>query len=84
MKPIEDLKEVCIDLTNKMKTIKIEKELDGQTKEELIQFLVSSKDVFARTHSNIIRIDPTIISRALNIDSNVTLVQQKKRQFNKV
>ena len=50
-------------------------------KEELVAFLRKNKDVFACSHKDIPRIDPSMAEHKLNTDPKYPLVRQKKRRF---
>lgn len=74
MMPIEDLEEICLDLANTTKTVRIVEELDNKLKGQLIHFIQYIKDVFASTHSDMVGIDSIIMCHALNIDPNVIAI----------
>jgi hypothetical protein len=50
-------------------------------KEELVAFLRHNKDVFAWSHEDMPRIDPSVIVHRLNVDPNYRPVKQRRRTF---
>jgi hypothetical protein len=50
-------------------------------KEELVVFLRHNSNVFAWSHEDMPRIDPSVIVHKLNVDSNHRAVKQRKRTF---
>jgi len=55
--------------------------LSKREKDELIAFLCKNKDIFAWSHRDIPRVDPSMAEHKLNIDPRYPLVKQKKRRF---
>ena len=41
--------------------------MEEKTKQELIQFLMKSKDVFAWSHEDMLGINPSVITHHLNV-----------------
>ena len=54
--------------------------MEEKTKQDLIEFLKRSTNVFAWIHENMPRIDPVITHR-LNVSPSYKLVRQKKKMF---
>jgi len=80
----EKTEDVNINPNDTTKIMKVLKDLEEGINKGLIRFLRNNKDMFAQTHSDMVGIDPRVMSHALNIDPQVTPVRQKKRQFDKV
>ena len=55
--------------------------MEKKTKQDLVQFLKKSIDVFAWSHEDMPGIDPNVISHRLNVCPSTKLVRQKKRVF---
>ena len=55
--------------------------MEKKTKQDLVQFLKKSIDVFAWSHEDMPDIDPSVISHRLNVCLSTKLVRQKKRLF---
>lgn len=55
--------------------------LEGELKDELIQFLKNNKDVFAWTTTDMPGIEPKVITHKLNVNPSRKLVKQKKQSF---
>ncbi|KAL5583459.1 hypothetical protein UlMin_015901 [Ulmus minor] len=53
-----------------------------QLRTDLINFLRDHRDVFARSHEDMLGIDPKVIVHRLNIDPSFRPVKQKRRNFN--
>ena len=52
-----------------------------KTKQDLVEFLKKSIDVFAWSHEDMPGIDPSVITHHLNVFSSYKPVGQKKRVF---
>ena len=81
--PIEDLQEVRLEEEDPTRVVKVGINLETTTKEALIAFLRKNQDVFAWSHKDMVGIDPSISCHHLNIDSNFSPVQQKRRLLDK-
>ena len=81
--PIEDLQEVRLEEEDSTRVVKVGINLETTTKETLIAFLRKNKGVFAWSHKDMVGIDPNISCHHLNIDSNFSPVQQKRRLLDK-
>ena len=79
--PIEVLEDFPLDESNSEKFTRIKTSMEGKTKQDLVQFLKKSTDVFAWSHENMPRIDPRVITHRLNVSSSYKLVCQKRRVF---
>ena len=55
--------------------------MEEKTKQDLVQFLRKSIDLFAWGHEDMPEIDQSVITRRLNVYSSSKLVRQKKRVF---
>ena len=55
--------------------------LSNEEKEQLRRVLLGNADAFAWSHSDIVRIDPTLASHKLNIIATTKPVRQKIRRF---
>lgn len=78
---IEELEEVSLDMSNPEKKVLVGTQLTKEDKDELISFLKENKDVFAWSHKDIPRIDPSVAEHKLNIDPRHLPVRQKKKRF---
>ena len=79
--PIEVLEDFPLDESNSEKFTRIKTSMEGKTKQDLVQFLKKSTDVFAWSHEDMPRIDPRVITHRLNVSSSYKLVCQKRRVF---
>ena len=77
MEHIEELEEIPLSSTDVTWTVKIGKSLAAETKQKLKKFLQDNQDVFVWSHSDMVGIDPNIISHILNIDPKHPPTQQK-------
>ena len=72
--PIEVLEDVPLDESNSEKFTRTKTSMEEKTKQDLIQFLKKSTDVFAWSHEDMPRIDPRVITHRLNVSSSYKLV----------
>ncbi|XP_074305107.1 uncharacterized protein LOC141640045 [Silene latifolia] len=79
--PKEELDEVVLDPQFPARTILVEADCADNIREKIIEFLRTNMDCFAWSHSNMIGIDPSVITHRLNIDPGFPPVQQKRRKF---
>ena len=79
--PIEVLEDFPLDESNSEKFTRIKTSIEEKTKQDLVQFLKKSTDVFAWSHEDMPRIDPRVITHRLNVSSSYKLVCQKRRVF---
>ena len=79
--PVEKLEDMLLDDSNHERTKKIRTLASPAIRQELTAFLRSNRDVFAWTHEDMPRIDPSIIVHRLNVSPSIPPIQQKKRVF---
>ena len=79
--PIEVLEDVPLDESNSEKFTRLKTSMEEKMKQDLVQFLKKSTDVFAWSHEDMPRIDPRVITHRLNVSSSYKLVCQKRRVF---
>ena len=80
-KSIKVLKDVPLDESNSEKFTRIGTSMEVKTKQDLVQFLKKSTDVFAWSHENMLGIDPSVITHHLNVSLSYKPVHQKRRVF---
>ena len=80
-KPVEKLEEVFLDDSNHKRTTKIGTLASPTVRQELIAFLRSNRDIFAWTHEDMPKIDPSVIIHRLNVSPSFPPIRQKKRVF---
>ena len=80
-KPVEKLEEVFLDYSNHKRTTKIGTPASPTVRQELITFLRSNRDIFAWTHEDMPKIDPSVIIHRLNVSPSFPPIRQKKRVF---
>ena len=80
-KPIEVLEDVTLDENNPEKYTRVGVSMEKKTKQNLVQFLKESTDVFAWSHEDMPGIDPSVITHHLNVNPSFKPVRQKKRVF---
>ena len=80
-KPIEALEDVPLDESNPKRFTRIGTSMEEKTKQDLVQFLRKSIDVFVWSHEDMPGIDPSVITHHLNVYASSKLVCQKKRFF---
>ena len=80
-KPVEKLEEVFLDDSNHKRTTKIGTPASPTVRQELITFLRSNRDIFAWTHEDMPKIDPSVIIHRLNVSPSFPPIRQKKRVF---
>ena len=80
-KSIEVLRDVPLDESNLEKFTRIGTSMQVKTKQDLVQFLKKSTNVFAWSHENMPRIDPSVITHHLNVSLSYKPVHQKGRVF---
>ena len=81
MEPVEKLQEVLLDNSNHEQTTKIGTLASPTVHQELIAFLRSNRDIFAWTHEDLPKIDPSVIIHRLNVSPSFPPIRQKKRVF---
>ena len=80
-KPTEVLEDIPLEEGNPEKFTRIGTSMKEKTKQDLVQFLRKSIDVFAWNHEDMPGIDPSVITHRLNVHLSSKLVRQKKRVF---
>ena len=78
--PIEVLEDVPLDESNLEKFTRIETSMKKK-KQDLIQFLKKSMDVFTWSHEDMLGINLSVITYCLNVSLSHKPVHQKKRVF---
>ena len=80
--PVEELESIKLDDQHPERVVQIGSQLPGCLWDQLISLFTEHKDVFAWSHEDMPRIDPSIIAHRLNIDPVHKTVIQKRRRFN--
>ena len=65
--PIKVLEDIPLDEGNPEKFTRIGTSMEKKTKQDLVQFLRKSIDVFTWNHEDMPRIDPSVITHRLNM-----------------
>ena len=79
--PTEALEDIPLDENNPEKYTRVGADMEKKTKQDLVQFLKKSINVFTRNHEDMLGIDPSVISHHLNVCPSTKPVRQKKRVF---
>ena len=79
--PTEVLEDVLLQENDHEKFTRIKTGMKEKMKQNLVQFLKKSIDVFTWSHKDMLGIDPNIITHRLNVYLSSKLVRQKKRVF---
>ena len=79
--PTEVLEDIPLEEGNPEKFTKIGTSMKEKTKKDLVQFLRENINVFAWSHEDMPRIDPSVITHRLNVYPSSKPVLQKKRVF---
>ena len=77
----EVLEHIPLEEGNPEKFTRIGISMKEKTKQDLVQFLRKSIDVFAWSHENMPGINPSVITHRLNVHPSSKPVRQKKRVF---
>ena len=80
-KPTKALEDIPLDENNPEKYTRVGADMEKKTKQDLLQFLKKSIDVFAWSHKDMPGIGLSVISYRLNVCPSTEPVQQKKRVF---
>ena len=75
------LKDIPLDENNPEKYTRVGVNMERKTKQDLVQFLKKSIDVFAWSHENMPGIDPSVIIHRLYVYPSSKPMRQKKRVF---
>ena len=81
VEPTEALEDIPSNENNLEKYTRVRADMKKKTKQNLVQFLKKSIDVFAWSHEDMLGIDPSVITHHLNIYPSTKTVRQKKRVF---
>ena len=81
VEPTEVLEDIPLEEGNPEKFTKIGTSMKEKTKKDLVQFLRENINVFAWSHEDMPRIDPSVITHCLNVYPSSKPVRQKKRVF---
>ena len=81
VEPTEVLEDIPLDENNPEKYTRVGVNMERKTKQDLVQFLKKSIDVFAWSHENMPGIDPSVITHRLYVYPSSKPVRQKKRVF---
>ena len=81
MEPVEKLEEIPLDSSDPGRTTKIGTLTNPTIRQELITFLRGNRDVFAWSHDDMPRIDPSVMVHRLNVSPAFPPIRQKKRVF---
>ena len=79
--PTKVLEDVPLDDNNPKKYTRIGASMEKKTKQDHVQFLKKSINVFAWSHEDIPGIDPSVITHLLNVYPSSKPIRQKKRIF---
>lgn len=77
----ELLEDIPLDKNNPEKYTRVGASMKGKIKQDLVQFLKKSIDVFAWSHEDMLGIDPNVITYRLNVYPSSKPVRQKKKVF---
>ena len=78
---IEVLEDVPLDESNPEKFTRIGTSMEEKTKQDLVQFLNKSMNVFAWNHEDMPGVDLSVITYRLNVSPSYKPVRQKRRVF---
>ena len=81
VEPTEVLEDVLLYESNPEKFTRIRASMEKKTKQDLVQFLKKSNDVFTWSHEDMSGIDPSVITHCLNVYPSSKPVRQRKRVF---
>ena len=81
VEPIKELEEVTLDVLKPERTTRIGTLSSQMVRQALTTFLKENQDVFAWSHENISRIDPSIIVHRLNVSPSSHPIRQRIRVF---
>ena len=79
--PTEVLEDIPLEEGNPKKFTRIGTSMKEKTKQDLVQFLRKSIDVFAWSHEDMLGIDLSVNTHRLNVHPSSKPVRQKKRVF---
>ena len=76
--PIEVMEDVPLDKSNLEKFTKIGTSMEEKTKQDLVQFLQKSMDVFALSYEDMPGIDLSVITHHLNVSPSYSLSVRRR------
>ena len=79
--PTEALEDIPLDENNPERYTRIRVDMEKKTKQDLVQFLKKSIDVFVWSHEDMPGINPSVITHRLNVYPSSKPVWQKKKVF---
>ena len=79
--PVKELKEILLNDSKPDQTTRIGTLASPTIRQALTTFLKDNRDVFAWSHEDMPRIDPSIMVHRLNVSPSFPLVHQKKQVF---
>ena len=79
--PIKELEEVTLDISKPKRTTRIGTLASWPVRQTLTAFLRDNQDIFAWSHKDMSRIDPSVIVHRLNVSPSFSTIWQKKQVF---
>ena len=79
--PVEELEEIILDELRPERTSRMGTLASLMIRQDLAGFLRMNQDVFAWSHEDMTRIDPSVIVHRLNVNSASSPIRQKKWVF---
>ena len=79
--PVEKLEEILLDDSKLDRTTKIGTLTNPAVRQVLTTFLRNIRDVFAQSHEDMPRINPSVMVHRLNVSPSFPPIRQKKRMF---
>ena len=79
--PIKELEEVTLDISRPKRTTRIGTLASWPVCQTLTAFLRDNQDIFAWSHKDMSRIDPSVIVHRLNVSPSFSTIWQKKQVF---
>ena len=80
-KPREMLEDIPLEENNPEKYTRVGASMESKTKQDLVQFLKKSIDVFAWSQEDMLGINPSVITHCLNVYPSSKPVCQKKKSI---
>ena len=81
VEPVEELEEIILDDSRPEQTTRVGTLASWPMRQKLTTFLKDNQDVFAWSHEDMPRIDPTIMVCKLNVSPTFSPIWQKKQVF---
>ena len=78
VEPVEELEEVTLDESRPERTTRMGTLASQPIRQALATFLKTNQDVFAWSHEDMPRIDPSVIVNRLNVNLASSPIRQKK------